>query len=79
MYARFLQSVVSMTTVDLLHFSLHPLDASRLCLAFGLVLLHAAVIWSAAALIRLPTLMGRMPRGASTPRVAAAWLGKQAP
>ena len=60
-----------MTTVDLLHFSLHPLDTSRLLLAFGLVLLHAAVIWTAAAVIRLPTLMWRMPRG-RLPRVAAA-------
>ena len=35
------------------------------------MLLHAAVIWTAAAVIRLPTLMWRMPRG-RLPRVAAA-------
>jgi len=70
-YGRFLQSVVSRTTVDLLHFSLHPFDATRLGLAFGLVLLHAAVIWSATALIRAPTLLWRMPRG-GLPAVAAA-------
>lgn len=72
-YGRFLQSVVSRTTVDLLHFSLHPLDATRLGLAFGLVLLHAAVIWSAAALIRAPTLLWRMPRGWLPAVAAASW------
>jgi signal transduction histidine kinase len=72
-YGRFLQSVVGMTAVDLLRFSLHPLDASRLCLAFGLVLLHAAVIWTAAAVIRLPTLMWRMPRGRLPGVAAAGW------
>jgi signal transduction histidine kinase len=71
MYGRFLQSSVSMTTVDLLRFSLHPFEVSRLALAFGLVLLHAAVIWTAAAVIRLPTLVWRLPRG-RLPRVAAA-------
>ena len=38
-------AIVSRTPLDLLHFSLHPLDLTRLGLAFGLVLLHAAVIW----------------------------------
>ena len=47
-----------------LHFSLHPFDAMRLGLAFGLVLLHAAVSGAVAALIRAPALLWRMPRGA---------------
>src|SRR5262249_61487477 len=38
LYERFLQQVVAGTTFDLLRFSLHPLAAPRLMLAFGLVL-----------------------------------------
>ena len=72
-YGRFLQSVVSRTTVDLLHFSFHPFDVTRLGLAFGLVLLHAAVIWSMAALIRAPTLLWRMPRGGLAAVASASW------
>src|SRR5262249_36536473 len=51
-YERFLQRVVSSTMLDPLHFSLHPLAFERLSMQSGLVLLHAAVIWSAALLIR---------------------------
>jgi signal transduction histidine kinase len=51
-YDRFLHNVVSRTTLDLLHFSLHPLSASRLAIGFGLVMLHAAVIWAAAVATR---------------------------
>lgn len=72
-YGRFLQSVVSRTTIDLLHFSLHPFDATRLGLAFGLLLLHAAVIWSAAALIRAPTLLWRLRRRRVPAVAAASW------
>jgi signal transduction histidine kinase len=72
-YGRFLQSVVSRTPVDLLHFSLHPFDTTRLGLAFALVLLHAAVIWSMAALILAPTLLWRMPRGGLPAVAAVSW------
>jgi len=73
MYGRFLQSIVSGTTVDLLHFSLHPLDATRLGLAFGLVMLHAAVIWTAVTIIRLPHLFWRTPSGTLSRVAALAW------
>ena len=73
-YGRFLESVVSRTSVDLLHFSLHPFNASRLSLAFALVLLHAAVIWTAVAIIRLPTLWWRMPRGKLPAIAATSWM-----
>ena len=75
LYESFLQDVVSKASLDLLHFSLHPISGTRLGMAFGLVLLHASVIWCAAALIRLTSLAGRTPRHA-TPRVVAgtAWL-----
>jgi signal transduction histidine kinase len=74
-YERFLQNVVSETSLDLLHFSLHPASATRFAIAFGLVLLHASIIWSAAVLTRLPSLVGRMPRR-FMPRglIAIAWL-----
>jgi signal transduction histidine kinase len=72
-YARFLQSTVSSTTIDLLHFSLSPFDLARLGLAFGLVLLHAAVIWLAVAVIRLPAVAWRIPRGRLPIVAAAAW------
>ena len=73
-YERFLQRVVSGTSLDLLHFSLHPINATRIAIAFGLLLLHASVIWSAAAIARLPSLLARTPRRL-LPRLAvsAAW------
>ena len=56
LYERKLRDVVSQSTFDLVQFSLHPLDGARITLTFGLVLLHAAVIWSAVAVTRLPSL-----------------------
>jgi signal transduction histidine kinase len=72
-YERFLQAVVTRTTLDLLHFSLHPIDATRLALAFGLVLLHAAVIWAAAAIARLPTLLWRTSPGRLRRLAVLSW------
>ncbi len=74
-YERLLQRVVADTNLDLLHFSLHPLSAGRLAVEFGLVLLHASVIWGAAAIIRLPGTLRRAPRRWSWRLTAAgAWL-----
>jgi signal transduction histidine kinase len=61
-YERLLERVVADTDLDLLHFSLHPVGGRRLAVEFALVLLHAAVIWGAAALIRLPVTLLRTPR-----------------
>jgi signal transduction histidine kinase len=72
-YSRFLRGLVLRTTVDLLHFSLHPLDALRLDLIFALVLLAVAVIWAAAATSRLPSLWRRPPRGAFRSMAIASW------
>ncbi|HEY2908204.1 MAG TPA: HAMP domain-containing sensor histidine kinase [Vicinamibacterales bacterium] len=72
-YERGLQSLVAHSTLDLLHFSLHPLGPSRLAVTFSLVLLHAAAIWTAAAIIRLPSLLWRMPRALAT-RATVSWL-----
>ncbi len=75
LYERFLRDVVAGTSLDLLHFSLHPISATRLGIAFGLVLLHASVIWGAAALIRLMSLSGRAPRQLAPHAVIGlAWL-----
>jgi signal transduction histidine kinase len=74
-YERLLRQVVADTDLDLLHFSLHPLSPARLAVEFALVLMHAAVIWGAAAIIRLPATLWRTPRTALW-RVTAAvsWL-----
>ena len=61
-YERLLRRVVADTNLDLLHFSLRPFSGGRLAVEFALVLLHAAVIWGAAAIIRLPATMLRAPR-----------------
>jgi hypothetical protein len=61
-YERLLRRVVADTDLDLLHFSLHPVSGGRLAVEFALVLLHAAVIWGAAAIIRLPATVLRAPR-----------------
>jgi signal transduction histidine kinase len=75
-YDRFLQNVVSRTDLDLLHFSLHPLSARRLGIGFGLVLLHAAVIWGAATIVRTIAALARRPRAPLLrATAAAAWLG----
>lgn len=74
-YSRFLRFVVSGTSLDLLHFSLHPFNLARLAIAFGLLLLHASVIWCAAAITRIPSLLARTPRRL-LPRLTmgAAWV-----
>src|SRR5581483_3579471 len=61
-YLEFLNQLVSNATLEVLHFSLHPISASRLAIGFGLVLLHASVIWAAVAVLRLPTILWRTPR-----------------
>ena len=60
-YERLLRSIAARSSFDLLHFSLHPIEVTRLCVAFGLVLLHGAVIWLAAAILRTPVIWFRMP------------------
>ena len=73
-YSQFLESIVFRTAVNLLHFSLHPVDITRLGLAFALVMLHASVIWTAVALVRLPRLWRRLPRGHLPHLAAIGWV-----
>jgi len=76
LYDRGLQRIVSRTDLDLLHFSLHPINGPRLALAFAIVLLHAAVIWTAAAVALYPSRICRTPRDRGWQAAkAAAWLG----
>jgi signal transduction histidine kinase len=73
-YERLLRRVVADTNLDLLHFSLHPVVGGRLTVEFALVLLHAAVIWGAAAVLRLPAALLRPPRGTSwRASIAGGW------
>jgi signal transduction histidine kinase len=61
-YERVLWGLVANTSLDVLHFSLHPVNAGRLSVAFALVLLHAAVIWLAVAVLRAPAVVMRTSR-----------------
>jgi len=61
-YEGLLRRVVADTTLDLLHFSLHPLSFGRIAIEFALVLLHASVIWGAVVILRLPPMLWRTPR-----------------
>jgi signal transduction histidine kinase len=61
-YQGVLEAATSRSPVDLLHFSLHPVDAFRLSIAFGLILLHAGVLWTAAGVMRLPAVVWRTRR-----------------
>jgi signal transduction histidine kinase len=74
-YERFLQNVVWQLRLDLEHFSLHPLVATRLGLVFGLVLLHASVIWIVALVLRFVAVQWRRPRSRSLRTAAiASWI-----
>jgi len=79
-YERTLQTIAARSTFDLIHFSLYPFEPVRLSVAFALVLLHAAVVWGAATLLRAPAIALRVPRSLSMriARLAAASAGAAA-
>ena len=60
-YEQFLQRVVTRTHLDVLHFSLHPIDVPRFAVDFGLVLMHAAVAWGIASLLHAVRVWWRIP------------------
>jgi signal transduction histidine kinase len=43
-YEEFLRTRLTLMPIDVLHFSLHPLDGARLSVAMGLVVLHASLL-----------------------------------
>jgi signal transduction histidine kinase len=61
-YERFLRQVVFDTPLDVLDFSLLPLQASRLAAAFGFALLAAAVTWGAALAVHFAGIASRTRR-----------------
>jgi len=61
-YERVLGGIASQAAQDLVSFSLHPFEAGRLGTAAALVLLHAAVVWGAAGVLRLPAVLWRPSR-----------------
>ena len=74
-YERALQRLVSQTVLDLLHFSLHPVNAGRLAVTCGLVLFHAAVVWTAAAIALAPEIVWRTRRAIEwRASLAGSWL-----
>ena len=52
-YEQVLRSRLALTPFDLLHFSLHPIDAGRLTVATALIILHAALLALAVLLFRM--------------------------
>ena len=74
-YERFLQNVVWQRQLDLAFFSLHPLVATRLGVVFGLVLLHASVVWGVAFVLRVVAVQWRRSRSTSLQMAAiASWV-----
>ncbi len=72
-YEQFLQRVVTRTHLDVLHFSLHPIDGPRLAVAFGLILMHAALAWGVAAMAHAVRVFWRVP-GQQPGAAALAWI-----
>ena len=69
----FLRNTVANTTLDLLHFSLHPWSTSRLALQVGLIVWHATALGCGVLLLRAALVGWTVPRPAT--RLRAATLG----
>ena len=61
-YEVLLGNAISATSVDALHFSLHPLVSARLAFAVGLLMAQAVVFWAGIVFVVLMTLPWRAPR-----------------
>jgi signal transduction histidine kinase len=77
LYQRELADALANTSLDVLHFSLHPLELRRLALAVGLIAAHAAIVWAVVLILRTA---GRHSRAshrdaAVVALVAACWAG----
>ena len=71
-YEVLLGNAISATSVDALHFSLHPLVSARLAFAVGLILAQAVVFWAAIVIVLLATLPWRVPRSGGVALAAFA-------
>jgi signal transduction histidine kinase len=72
-YEGLLGNAVAATSVDALHFSLHPWDASataRVAFAIAVVFAQAVVLWSGVLVFQLASLPWRMPRTGAGAAVA---------
>ena len=72
-----LRDTIAHTTIDLLHFSLHPWDNARIALQVGLILAHASTIGLAVAVLRAAGLPWRVTRRDWALRIGtlACWFG----
>ena len=61
-YEVLLGNAISATSVDALHFSLHPLASARLAFAVGLLLAESVVFWAGIVIVVLMTMPWRVPR-----------------
>ena len=64
-YEVLLGNAIGATSVDALHFSLHPLVSARLAFAVGLILAQAVVFWTAILIVLLTAIAWRLPRSGS--------------
>jgi signal transduction histidine kinase len=62
-YEVLLGDTIAATSVDALHFSLHPIAPARLAFAIGLLLAQAFVFWAAVLAVMLVSAAWRLPRG----------------
>jgi signal transduction histidine kinase len=74
-YEVLLGNAIAATSVDALHFSLHPLVWSRLAFAVALVLAQAVVFWAGILAVVVTAIPWRNPRGGA---VAASGFAMQA-
>jgi signal transduction histidine kinase len=61
-YHAFLRDTVANTTLDLLHFSLHPWSTARLALQVGLIVWHVTALGAAVLLLRVALVPWSVPR-----------------
>jgi signal transduction histidine kinase len=70
-FERLLGEAVDPGAVDLRHFSLHPWSGERICVLYGILLCHAALLWTGALGCVVAIARWRLPRGTSRWHVAA--------
>jgi signal transduction histidine kinase len=62
LYQAFLRDTVANTTLDLLHYSLHPWDTARLALQVGLIVWHATALGCSVLVLRAAIVRWSVPR-----------------